>query len=61
MDKQIRNIIDILQQNGGSIKYGALFQQTSDKTDALSAILHTGKKRGVVRTKIHFFLQNFFV
>jgi hypothetical protein len=48
MDKQIRTIISILKQNGGSMTYGVLFEKTADIMDALSATLSTARKRGVV-------------
>jgi len=46
MDTQIKNVIDIIKCNGGSITFGVLFKDTADKMDALSAVLHTAKKRG---------------
>jgi len=48
MDTQIKNIIDRIKKNGGSITYGKLFMDTQDQMDALSAVLHTAKKRGNV-------------
>lgn len=49
MDKQIRTIIDLLKQNGGSMTFSALFEATVDKFDALAALLHTAKKNGAVK------------
>jgi len=46
MDTQIKKVIDIIKGNGGSITFGVLFKDTADKMDALSAVLHTAKKRG---------------
>lgn len=48
MDNQIRIIIALLKESGGTMTYGVMFEMTQDKFDALSAILHTAKKRGVV-------------
>jgi hypothetical protein len=48
MDKQIRRVISILKDHGGSITFTKLFDITANEFDALSAILSTGKKRGVV-------------
>jgi len=48
MDNQIKSIIDRLKKNGGSMAYGKLFTETQDQMDALSAVLHTAKKRGNV-------------
>jgi len=47
IDSQIRTIIQIIKDNGGSMSYGSLFKATQDKFDALSGLLHTGKKRGI--------------
>eukprot|EP01119_Soliformovum_irregulare_P001837 TRINITY_DN1165_c0_g1_i1.p1 TRINITY_DN1165_c0_g1~~TRINITY_DN1165_c0_g1_i1.p1 ORF type:complete len:436 (-),score=117.40 TRINITY_DN1165_c0_g1_i1:60-1367(-) len=48
MDKQIRTLIDIIKNNGGTMEYGKLFTVTADKMDALSGILSTAKKRGIL-------------
>jgi len=48
MDNQIRTVLSMLKQNGGSMTYGDLFVKTQDSFDALSAILNAGKKRGVL-------------
>jgi len=48
VDKQIRMLISILQNHGGSITYGELFRQTADNMPALSATLAVAQKRGVM-------------
>ncbi len=49
MDNQIRTILSMLKQNGGTMTYGDLFIKTQDTMDALSAILNAAQKRGVVK------------
>lgn len=48
VDKQIRMLISILQNHGGSITYAELFRQTADSMPALSATLAVAQKRGVM-------------
>jgi len=48
MDKQIRTIMSLIKQNGGTMKFGLLFEKTQDQFDALAGLLNTAKKRGVV-------------
>lgn len=48
VDKQIRMLISILQNHGGSITYGQLFKETAESMPALSATLAVAQKRGVM-------------
>ncbi len=52
-------IISILKSKGGSVTFGVLFDETATTMDALSAVLNTAKKRGVVKKK-NFQEKNFF-
>lgn len=48
MDRNIETIAQTIKANGGTITFGQLFQKMANTTDALSALLHTAKKRGMV-------------